>query len=102
MGGVWKIKVIFMIIVLQILYMLYHYLLCQNVDSHESLTGIQKLTYLIKSLEGPTFKDLEGLDIIEANYEKACQILQSRFGKSQQIISGHMQELLNLQSYPSN
>ena len=72
------------------------------VDSHESLTGIQKLTYLINSLEGPAFKALEGLDIIESNYEKASQILQSRFGKSQQIISAHMQELLNLQSYPSD
>jgi len=44
---------------------------------------------------------LEGLDIIEENYEKASKILQSRFGKSQQIISAHMQELLNLQSHPN-
>ena len=44
---------------------------------------------------------MEGLEIIEENYEKSFKILQSRFGKSQQFISDHMQELLNLQSHPN-
>ena len=72
------------------------------VDNNDSLSGVHKLTYLINSLEGPAFKALEGLEIVDENYEKATEILKTRFGKSQQIISAHMQELLNLQSHPSD
>ncbi len=66
------------------------------IDENEELPKIQKLNYLITSLEGQAFKAIEGLDICEENYEAAKDILKSRFGKTQQIISTHMQALLNL------
>ncbi len=73
-----------------------------SVDESENLSAVHKLNYLVNSLEGPAFKAVEGLEIIEANYEKAVEILKTRFGNSQQIISTHMQQLLNLQSHPND
>ena len=49
-------------------------------------------------LEGPAAKSIQGLALSEANYEAAIAILQDRFGKTQQIISAHMDELLRLPS----
>ena len=68
------------------------------VDENESLSMVHKLNYLINSLEGVAYKTLEGLEITEQNYEKAVDLLKTRFGKSQQVISAHMRELLNLQT----
>ena len=59
---------------------------------------VHKLNYLINSLEGVAYKTLEGLEITEQNYEKAVDLLKTRFGKSQQVISAHMRELLSLQT----
>ena len=66
-------------------------------DENESLSVVHKLSYLINSLEGIAKKTLEGLEITEENYQKAVDLLKTRFGKSQQVISAHMRELLNMQ-----
>ena len=68
------------------------------VDENEGLSKVPKLNYLINSLEGVAYKALEGLGLTEENYESAVQILRDRCGKSQQVISTHTQELLNLHS----
>ena len=44
------------------------------------------------------YKTLEGLEICDENYINAVELLKERFGKSQQIISAHLQSLLKLQS----
>ena len=69
-----------------------------RIDENETLSCVNKLNYLINSLEGPAYKSLEGLQIIEENYQKAMDILKERYGKPQHIISAHMQELLSLQN----
>ena len=61
-----------------------------------------KMNYLVNSLEGPAHKAIKGLAITEENYEKAVEILKSRFGRSQEVIYSHMQELLKLQSHPND
>ena len=43
------------------------------------------------------FLQCKGLAITEENYQAALDILQERFGNSQQIISAHMDELFKLQ-----
>ena len=68
------------------------------VPENQSLSKVHKLNYLITALEGAAYKALEGLQMIEENYDKAIELLKARFEKSQQIVSAHMQELLNLQS----
>ncbi|XP_065054444.1 uncharacterized protein LOC135683188 [Rhopilema esculentum] len=70
------------------------------VHENEQISAVHKMNYLMRSLEGTAFKALEGLAITEENYEHAINILQTRFGNPQQIISAHMQALLNLQSCP--
>ena len=69
------------------------------VHENESLSDVHKLNYLMRSLEGHAYKALEGLEITEENYGHGIEILKRRCGKSQQIISAHMQALLNLQNH---
>ena len=46
-------------------------------------------------LEGPAHRYIQGLPIT-TYYEEAIELLQQRFGKPQQVISAHMEELLKL------
>ena len=72
-----------------------------SVDDNESLSPVMKMNYLVNSLEGPAYKAIEGLAITDENYIKAVDILKIRFGRSQEVIYSHMQELLKLQSHPN-
>ena len=73
-----------------------------SVNNNESLSAVRKMNYLVNSLEGPAYKAIEGLAIFDENYEKAVEILKSRFGRSQEVICSHMQESLKLQSHPND
>ena len=52
-------------------------------------------------LEGKAHRAVVGLELKEENYDNALIILKERFGNKQQIISSHMQALLNLQGLPN-
>ena len=71
-----------------------------TVHKNPSISKVDKFNYLNSLLEGPARRAVQGLTLTEANYDSAVEILQERFGKSQQIISAHMDELMKLQ--PSN
>lgn len=47
-------------------------------------------------VEGPAASTILGLILTEANYSAAVALLKEHYGKKQQIISVHMEELLNL------
>ena len=47
-------------------------------------------------LEGQAARAIQGLTLSESNYQAAVEILHERFGKTQQIISAQMDELLKL------
>ena len=68
-----------------------------TVHNNMQLTIIDKFNYLVSLLEGSALHSMKGLAITEENYQAALDILQERFGNSQQIISAHMDELLKLQ-----
>jgi len=72
------------------------------VHENQCLSDVHKLNYLVNSLEGQAYKALEGLEIREENYGMAVQLLKERFGKTQHIISAHMQSLLKLQSFQND
>ena len=56
----------------------------------------QRLTNLITSLLDCTAHEpIAGLTLTSANYNEAVSILQRRFGNKQQIISRHMDTLIN-------
>ena len=66
------------------------------VIKNTELTTVDKFNYLFPLLEGKALCAIKGLAITESNYQAAIDILHERFGKSQQIISGHMDELLKI------
>lgn len=47
-------------------------------------------------LEGPASRVIQGLPLTESNYTVALKLLEERFGNAQQIISMHMDDLLQL------
>ena len=66
------------------------------VHRNPDLSKIDKFNYLNSLLEGPASRAIQGLTVTENNYHAAIEILQQRFGKPQQIISAHMDELLKI------
>ena len=68
------------------------------VHESKAISTIDKFNYLNSLLEGPASRSIQGLSLTEANYNSAIEILHERFGKTQQIISAHMEELLKLPS----
>lgn len=47
-------------------------------------------------MDGPAAQAIQGLDLSATNYEAAIEILKDRFGKTQQIVSSHMDNLLKI------
>lgn len=66
------------------------------VHNNSDLTEIDKFNYLYSLLEGPGLRAIQGLAITAENYKSAIDILNERFGKTQQVISAHMDKLLKL------
>ena len=73
-----------------------------TVHNNPGLSCIDKFNYLKSILDGNAARAIQGLPLTEGNYEVAVKILQERFGKKQQIISAHMEELLKLQACPKD
>ena len=66
------------------------------VHTNAELSQIDKFNYLNSLLEGQAQRAIQGLPVTEDNYQAAVNILNQRFGKPQQIISAHMDELLKI------
>ena len=49
-------------------------------------------------VEGPAARVIQGLTLSEANYEAAKEMLKQRYGRPQQVIAAHMDELLKIPS----
>ena len=73
-----------------------------SVDRNPNLSTIDKFSYLKALLEGSAARSVQGLALTEANYTAATDILRERFGRKQQIISGHMDDLLRIPSCSSD
>ena len=67
------------------------------VNSNPNLEGIQKFNYLRAQLTGDTARVIAGFPLSNTNYIQAVDLLKTCFGEPQNIISTHMQALLNLQ-----
>ena len=73
-----------------------------SVHSSPHLTQIDKFNHLNSLLEGQALRAIQGLTLTNANYQSAVEILHQRFGKPQQIISTHMDELLKIPACTSD
>lgn len=65
------------------------------IHNNEALSDIDKFNYLKSLLERAAREAISGLTLTSANYHEAISILKKRFGNKQQIISRHMDVLLN-------
>lgn len=67
------------------------------IHENPTLSDIDKFNYLRSFLERSARESIAGLALTAHNYKEAISILQKRFGNTQQIISRHMDLLLNLE-----
>ena len=66
------------------------------IHSNDSMSKVNKFNYLFSLLEGNAARSVKGLTLTSANYDAAIEILQERFGKTQQIIAAHMDQILQI------
>jgi len=64
------------------------------VHDNENISKIDKFNYLKSLLEGAASRAIQGLTLSSSNYDSAVEILEQQFGRPQQIISAHMEEIL--------
>ena len=67
-----------------------------SIHRNPTLAPIDKFNYLNSLLMKPGLDAISGLSLTASNYEEAVAILKKRFGNKQQIISRHMDILLNV------
>ena len=60
------------------------------VHKNPNLSGVDKFNYLKSLLVGVAQTVVAGLALTNANYEKAVELLQKRFGNRQIVISSHI------------
>ena len=69
------------------------------VNKNIDLSSADKFNYLHALLEGQAARAIQGLTLLDSNYRAAAEILHERFGKTQQIISAHMDEFRRLPTF---
>ena len=67
-----------------------------TVHKNQSLSAIEKFSYLKGYLMGPAEKCIDGLPLTNENYQEAFTLLRERFGNPQLIIASHMHNLLKI------
>ena len=73
-----------------------------SINLNTTLTAVYKFNYLNSLLEGPALAAVAGLKLTTADYSETLDTLKKRFGNKQQIISRHMDTLLELESVTSS
>ena len=69
------------------------------IHNNSVISKIDKFNYLNSLLEGvcvQSMRAIQGLTLTTANYDAAIEILKDRFGRPQQIITAHMDEILKI------
>ena len=67
-----------------------------TVHARSDISSIEKFTYLRGYLTGSALQTIEGMPLTSDNYVQAKQLLETRYGNSQLIVSSHMNALLRL------
>ena len=63
---------------------------------NESLSKVQKFTYLLSLLEGTASDTVSGFTLTDSNYDAAVDLLHERYSNKQLIINNHMEQLVQL------
>ena len=67
-----------------------------NINSHITLTPVQKFNYLKTTLQEEPSTLIANLEMTAANYNSALEILKDRYGDKQRISEAHYRKVLNL------
>ena len=67
-----------------------------SVDNNKTLSPAIKLEYLKTQCEGSAYQAIEGLELPDANYQIAVDILKGRFGQRQIILNSQIDALLKI------
>ena len=70
------------------------------VHNNEESSAVDKLSYSHSLVDRAAVSSMQGLPSTEDNYKNSVEILKDCFGRKQQIIGTHMEELLKLQNCP--
>ena len=71
------------------------------IHGNPNISKVNKFNYLQSLLEGNAARAIKGLTLTAANYDNAINILHDQFGKVQQTIAAHMDEILKMQACTS-
>src|ERR1700709_47865 len=66
------------------------------VKENVKLTNVQKLQYLMDSLENEPRKLVQHLDICDENFDSAMEILLRRYNDQRKIVNNHVDAILDL------
>ena len=72
-----------------------------SIHLNPELADVDKFNYLSSLVEGVVAEAISGLKLTTANYEEGIAILKERFGNKQNIITKHMEILLNIDTVTS-
>ena len=67
-----------------------------SVHHNDSLSDIQRFSYLRSLLQGDAARVIEGFPLTHTNYIQAVELLKERLGQEHQIVNAYMQGLLEL------
>ena len=67
-----------------------------TIHKNPSLQPIEKFNYLRAQLENEALKSIAGLELANANYEAAINLLKERYGNNQLIVDTHYTKLMEM------
>ncbi|XP_064478379.1 uncharacterized protein LOC135391825 [Ornithodoros turicata] len=67
-----------------------------SIRENPRLSNVNKFKYLISLVTGPAARAIEGLSLRDENYVTAVDILKTRFGKTELLVSDHLDSLFDL------
>ena len=67
-----------------------------TVHLNESLSKVQKFTYLLSLFEETASDTVSGFTLTDSNYDSAVDLIHVRYSNKRLIISSHMEQLLQL------
>ncbi|XP_055605437.1 uncharacterized protein LOC129753629 [Uranotaenia lowii] len=68
------------------------------IHDNEHLTKMDKFTYLRSSLQGDALKEINNIELSEANYDVAWKTLEVRYENKKLIVKAHLDALFALES----
>ncbi|XP_058987780.1 uncharacterized protein LOC131806914 isoform X1 [Musca domestica] len=79
----------------------FHDLFKKMIDENSKLSKVQKLYYLKTNLKGEAFRLVQHLQVTEANYEAAWELLEKRYGNRRILFTKLVDRILDHQNINS-